>query len=143
MKNLLRLFVVALAVAGCGQQRKARDQRTAEATEQEQTPTKPTSFTKDEIAKFTISSVMNQPPSIMSIKAENGIYVVSYRRPSDGQHFEYKIKFEGANKVIWGSRNGRWRDTRQDEQITYREQGDQLIITQTFEDGSTINKEFE
>ncbi|WP_340075038.1 hypothetical protein [Leptobacterium sp. I13] len=85
---------------------------------------------------------MNQSPSIISATQESNIYLVSYKRPSDGKEFEYKIKFEGKDKIIWGNSDGRWRDTEFDEKINYMESDDKMIIVQKFGDGSTIGKEF-
>lgn len=99
-------------------------------------------FSKNEVAIFTISSIMHQSPSIISPKQENDVYLVSYRRPSNSQLFTYRIKFEGNEKVIWATNDGRWRDSEFDEIIMYKEEGDQLIITQKFSDGSLGNKAF-
>jgi hypothetical protein len=133
MKKLFQMILICLAIASCG------EQTTSEKIE----TNKIMNFSEKEISIFTVASIMNQPPSIISARQENGIYLVSYKRPSYGQQFEYKIKFDGNNKVVWGNSDGRWRDTEFDEKITFSEEGTKLKITQTFDDGSTIDKEFE
>jgi hypothetical protein len=98
-------------------------------------------FTESEIAKYTISAIMNQPPEIIRVKDNGRIYNVSYTRKDDGKKFDYKIKIS-ANKVTWGNSDGRWRDTKFDETIKYSEKDNELKIIQTFKDGSKIVKEF-
>jgi hypothetical protein len=136
MKNFVSLLLIFTLFMGCSQQEKP-------ILTQEQEPEKASIFTKDEVAKFTIAAIMNQPPSIMSTQEENGVYIVSYNRPSDGEAFKYKIKFEGNDKVIWGNSDGRWREDQYDEVITYIEKGDKMLITQKFSEESVIEKEFE
>lgn len=94
-------------------------------------------FTKSDVAKYTIASIMGQSPSIIKTRKDGENYIVFYSRPSDGQKFSYKIKFENENKVIWGNSDGRWRDSSYDEKITYAEDNGKLTVIQTFEDGSS------
>lgn len=99
-------------------------------------------FTEAEIAKFTISAIMAHPPEIVNVKYNGEYYYVYYNRPDDGKKFDYKIKITG-NNITWGSEDGRWRDTKLDEKINYSEKDNKLKIIQTFNDGSTIIKEFQ
>jgi len=81
---------------------------------------------------------------INTIKVEenkNNTFKVWYIRKSDSKLFEYKIKFEGFN-IIWGSLDGRWRETPDDEKLKFLEVGNTLKITQTYSDGSENTKEF-
>lgn len=99
-------------------------------------------FTKADVAKFVMATVMLKSPKIMSVKKADNNYVVSYTRPDDGQKFVYKVKVEG-NKAVWANIDGRWRDSVEDEQITFTEAGKKLLITQMFSDGSVDTKGFD
>lgn len=98
-------------------------------------------FTKADVAKFVMAAVMSQPVKIISVKQTGGIFAVSYTRRSDGQRFEYKVKFED-NKAVWANIDGRWREDPEDERITFSEMGKKLSILQTFSDGSVDSQEF-
>ena len=141
LKRLILIKIIFLVIVSCGN---STDSIKVTPSVEKQTKilTIKSNFTKEEIAVFTISAIMNQPPSIIEVK-KNGInFNLSYERPSDGKRFDYKVKFEGNNKVIWGNKGGRWRDTKLDEKVSFIEQEGLIIIIQTFSDGSTIKKEF-
>lgn len=87
----------------------------------------PKNFTRQQIAKFAISTIMNQPEEIISVSEENDKYIVSYGRKSDSENFKYKARIDG-NKIIWGNSDGRWRDSEYDEKISFREDGTKLTI---------------
>ncbi len=99
-------------------------------------------FDDSEVSKFTISAIMHQPPEIIEASKQYDHYLVSYVRPSDKKEFEYRVKLSPPNKVVWATISGRWRDTPQDEQITYSIEGETLTISQRFSDGSISKKEF-
>ena len=98
-------------------------------------------FSKEDVARFTISSVMGQPSKKIKVKKEGELYYVSYVRKSDSQKFKYKIKIDG-NRIVWANIDGRWRDGDYDERISFEEADNKLKITQTFSDGSGDTKEF-
>ena len=98
-------------------------------------------FTNDEIAKFAIASIMNQKPEILNVNQKEGIYYVSYKLPDEEKEHEYKIRIN-ANRIIWGKVPGRWRTTKKDENITYKENANKITIIQTLQDGSNTVKEF-
>lgn len=100
-------------------------------------------FTKAEIAKYAIASIMNKNPDKIKVKKEASIYKVYYLNDSRSNYINYKIKFNG-NQIIWGNYDGRWRDTNYDEKIYYEESDNgTLKIIQKFRDGSSINDEFQ
>lgn len=140
MRILFLLFVIAFVNISCGQKNESKRNSNAEDVSSKSPQS---NFLKEDIAIYTVSSIMNQPPSIISAELVNEIYNVKYERPSDGQVFEYRIKFEGTNKVIWANKEGRWRDSEYDEKVTYLDNGNKLTITQIFDDGSIVNKVFE
>lgn len=146
MKSILTSIVLLIILISCGQEPTKESTKTIQKnlgeTTKESTEPAQKNFNKEDVAKYTISSIMNQPPEIINVKKDGDIYLVSYTRKDDGQKFNYKIKIDG-DKVIWGNIDGRWRDTEQDEIITYSENGGKLKIVQTFDDGSTIDNEFD
>ena len=144
--KIIHFFALILLLIGCGQKNSTENTET-NTTEIEQTETLESEiisepkFSGNEIAKFTIVTIMDQKPQIINVKEKEGIYIVSYKQPEDGKKYEYKIKING-NRIVWGNADGRWRDTSYDEKLTYRENNDKLIIIQTFSDGSKSEKEF-
>ncbi|MEL0650669.1 hypothetical protein V6246_04495 [Algibacter sp. TI.3.09] len=139
LKTLISILILTMTFSNCGN--KKNEEETNSKTELEKVEFPKKVFTESEIAKYTVSAIMNQPPEIIKVKDNGGIYNVSYTRKDDGEKFDYKIKISG-NKVTWGNIDGRWRDTKFDEKIKYSEKDNKLKIIQTFENGSKIVKEF-
>ncbi|WP_034058501.1 hypothetical protein [Lacinutrix jangbogonensis] len=139
LKPLISILILTITFSSC--ENKKSEEKTNSKTELEKVELSKKVFTESEIAKYTVSAIMNQPPEIIKVKNNDGIYYVSYTRKDDGKKFDYKVKISG-NKVTWGNGDGKWRDTKFDEKIKYSEKGNELKIIQTFEDGSEIVKEF-
>lgn len=99
------------------------------------------SFTYEDVARYTMASIMGQAPKIIKATKNDDLYYVSYIRKSDKQKFEYKIKFED-DKIFWANIDGRWRDSKYDEKISFTENGERLKIIQTFSDGSEDVQEY-
>ena len=98
-------------------------------------------FTKEDVARFAISSIMRQPSKEIKVRLENELYYVSYKRKSDLQKFNYKIKISG-DTIVWASIDGRWRNGQYDERISFKESDNKLKITQIYTDGSVDTKEY-
>lgn len=98
-------------------------------------------FSKEDIARYAIATLMGQPSNTIEVQSKDGLYFLSYVRSSDSQQFDYRIKFKG-NKITWASIDGRWRDSEYDEKLSFEENGGKLKIIQTFSDGSTGVEEF-
>lgn len=98
-------------------------------------------FTYEDVARYTISSVMQQSPEIMRTSKKDDLYFITYIRKSDKQKFEYKIKFEG-NNILWANIDGRWRNSLYDEKLSFVEKGDKLKVIQTYSDGSEDIQEY-
>ena len=98
-------------------------------------------FTYEGVAIDTISIIMNQPVKSISSHRDKDIYVVTYNRKSDGQEFVYKVMFN-SNIVTWATIDGRWRNTKYDEQIKYEETGNVLKMNIVYSDGSQQTVEF-
>ncbi len=93
-------------------------------------------FSKEQISKAGIATVMSKDPGIIKIdKVSKDIVYLSYLRPSDGKHWAYRCKVEG-NRIIWASDTGRWRDHKEDSVLTYTIDGDKITIVDRFSDGS-------
>lgn len=101
----------------------------------------PKNFAYEDIARYTMATIMNQPPIIIKVNKSGDLYIVSYKRKLDSQKFSYKIKFKGT-QIIWANLEGRWRDSSADEKIRFAEENNKLKIIQTFNDGSESVKEF-
>lgn len=98
-------------------------------------------FTYEDISRYTIASIMGQASKIIKARKKDELYLVSYIRKSDNQKFSYKIKFEG-NKILWANLDGRWRNLKYDEKITFVEKENKVEIIQTFDDNSQDIQEF-
>lgn len=98
-------------------------------------------FNYEDVAKYTMSSIMLQSPSIMTVYKDNDVYIVSYIRKSDQKKFIYKVKFNDDN-VVWANFDGRWRDGKDDEKIKFEEVGNTLKIHTIYSDGSSATEEF-
>ncbi|WP_051200256.1 hypothetical protein [Flavobacterium subsaxonicum] len=134
----LYLLAVCFSLFGCGQKEKIQIIPLEEVKEE-----KPLlqNFTYEEVAKYAISTIMGQSPSIMSASKDGDLYVVYYVRKSDKQKFTYKLKFND-DVVIWANIDGRWRDTKYDEKIRFTEFGNTLKIQTTYSDGSSGIEKF-
>jgi hypothetical protein len=98
-------------------------------------------FTKEDVARFAVSTVMNRPSKSMQVITEGDLCFVSYTRETDGKQFQYKTKLVG-NAVVWANIDGRWRDAPEDERLRFTEQGDTLVLEQVFSDGTGDVKKF-
>lgn len=98
-------------------------------------------FSYEDIARYTMSSIMGQPAKTIKVTKSEDLYYVSYIRKSDSQKFSYKIKFDG-NKILWANIDGRWRNSEYDEKISFTEKNNKVSIIQTFSDNSEDIKEY-
>lgn len=100
-------------------------------------------FTYEDVARYTMATVMGQPSSIIKAYKKEDLYYVSYVRKSDSQKFDYKVKFVG-NQILWAGieKGQRWRDSEYDEKISFAEKEGKLNIITTYGDGSEGIEEF-
>jgi len=136
MKLIISFFAIVLIVS-CKNEEKKITITEDEPTQTTQVAVKIVlrNFIHEDVARYTMASVMGQIPKIIKVTKNDDLYYVSYIRKSDKQKFEYKIKFED-DKIFWANIDGRWRDSKYDEKITFVENGNELNIIQTFSDGS-------
>lgn len=144
--KLLLYFPLLILIFSCNRKEQNESNLTIEVKapevikiEKEKTTLK--NFTYEDIARYTMASIMGQPSKIIKVRKKGELYFVSYIRKSDHQKFEYKIKFNG-NKILWANFDGRWRDTKYDEKITFVEENNKVNIIQTFEDNSQDIQEY-
>lgn len=98
-------------------------------------------FSKEDVARFTMSTVMERPSKTMKVKFENELYYVSYIREDDKKKFDYKIKINDK-EIVWANIDGRWRDDELDGKIGFKELGDKLKITWRLSNEDSVIKEF-
>lgn len=98
-------------------------------------------FTYEDVARYTIASIMGQPTKIVKATKNKDLYFVFYIRKSDRQKFEYKVKFD-SNVVLWANIDGRWRNSEYDEKISFEENNEKLKIIRTFSDSSQDIQEY-
>ncbi len=146
--KFLKIIVLSMFIIGCGQSKEEGKSNSmqSELTRIEQKEVIhnmeiESNFTNAEIAKYTIASIMNQNPETLKVNEKNGIFYVEYKLPDDEKKAEYKIRING-NRIILGNVPGRWRTTKKDEKITFKENENKIAIIQTFADGSNKVKEF-
>jgi hypothetical protein len=100
------------------------------------------SFTDQQICIASIASAMGRDPSIIQIDSLKGnVSYLSYIRPDDGKKWAYRCKLDGK-KVIWASETGRWRDGQYDSIITFSVSGNQIDISEQYDDGSGETKKY-
>ncbi|PIF60044.1 hypothetical protein [Flavobacterium sp. 2] len=132
MKSIIP-FLLMLVIVSCKEREQEESSQVPEITKIEKVILR--NFTYDDVARYTIASVMGQKPKIIKVTKNDDLYYVSYTRKSDKQKFAYKIKFDG-DKIFWANIDGRWRDSKYDEKISFVEKGNKLSIIQTFSDDS-------
>ena len=72
-----------------------------------------------QVCRAAIGALFGRVPAIVKVNASVGAELhLSYIRPDDRKLWTYKCKVEGA-RVMWGSRDGRWRDHPLDEVVEY------------------------
>lgn len=143
MKSIIQFLVILLFVS-CKQQEQNETVLEGQTQVQEINKVEENilkNFTYEDIARYTIASVMGQSPKIIKATKNDDLYYVSYTRQSDKQKFEYKIKFDD-NKIVWANIDGRWRDSEYDEKLSFVENDNKLSIIQTYSDGSEDIQEF-
>lgn len=147
MKSIKIIFLstIIAALTSCGGSSSTTEQVTADQQSPIIQTDKPEvelkNFTKEDVARFAIATIMQKPSKGMKVRLDNDLYYVSYVRKSDNQKFNCKIKFIG-NTIIWATVDGRWRDGEYDEKISFTETENKLKISQIYSDGSSDDKEF-
>jgi hypothetical protein len=147
-KKLIITFLIAILFTSCKQNEQSNEimhekiketDTVVEIVKIEENILK--NFTYEDIARYTMASVMGKPTKIIKATKNKDLYFVSYIKKSDKQKLEYKVKFEG-NKILWANIDGRWRNLEYDEKISFEENGEKLKIITTFSDMSQDIQEY-
>ena len=100
------------------------------------------------VCKAGIAMIMGKSPSIMKAKADGDIIHNQYERPDDGKLWKQDCRIEG-NRIHWrgvdsfgASGPGRWRDSAEDEVLTYTLDGSKVKVVQTYSDGSKSEESY-
>jgi len=104
-----------------------------------------TLFSRSQICKATISSMMGRDLSIVKVDSQSeGITYLSYIRPDDNTEWKFRCKIEGSS-IIWAAEpDGRWRTDPADSELTFSidSENKNLTIRETFSDGSSSEDVF-
>lgn len=99
-----------------------------------------------QICKAASAAMFGRDHKIMQLdKVESGIAYVHYTRQIDGTRWAIKCKLIG-DQVMWASDNpdssGRWRDDPADSTVKYNIDGNKIIITELYSDGSSTTNAY-
>ncbi|MFH6943162.1 hypothetical protein [Flavobacterium sp. FlaQc-50] len=144
MKSILYFSLLIILIIGCKHEEQKETDLEIKTQVQEIKKVEKVllkNFTYEDIARYTMASIMGRPTKTIKVIKKDELYFVSYIRKSDDQKFDYKIKFDG-NKILWANLDGRWRNSKYDEKITFAEKENKVHIIQTFDDNSQNIKEF-
>lgn len=89
-----------------------------------------------DICKAAIAVEMGRPTKTMKAEGSNPQPTISYIRGTDGQKFVYRCDIRGT-RVVWQTYFfdteswGRWRDGEHDGALTFKQDGDRLVIHST------------
>ena len=93
--------------------------------------------TQSQACRAGIAAIMgNDPRYIEVVSEESGITVVSYVRFSDKTRWTYRCQVSGR-RLLWASPNGRWRNSKDDGQVSLETDGKTISVRQTHADGSS------
>lgn len=93
-------------------------------------------FDKEQICKAAISLLMGvEPKKIRIDKQDAGATYLSYWLANEKERYGYKCKLIG-NKIIWGSKGGRWRSQKEDSELTFSVDNGILEVVEKYKDES-------
>jgi transposase len=106
------------------------------------TNTQAQTFTPQQICRATIAAVMGRSPSIIKLESISGDQInVAYTRSDDGSRWRNRCRIQGQT-IVWATAEGRWRNSPEDEVITYSTSTSTLTIIQKYPDGSKTAKNY-
>jgi len=108
-----------------------------------QTPT----FNSSEVCKAGIGMIMGRDVATIKSKIIENEVILDYARPADGKKFKYTCTLpSGTNRIFWAAwidgEWGRWRDTPADGELTYREENNELVITEVMPGSTPHSKHY-
>ena len=81
--KIIFYFLILATLISCEQNKETEPQKSKEQNLK--------NFSYDDVARFTIATLMGQPTKIIKAKKDENLYLVSYIRESDKQNFNYKV----------------------------------------------------
>jgi hypothetical protein len=142
-KIISTCLVLSFFILACESQDKSQVKKTQENPQPVPEAASNSSFTSKQICLAGIATVMAWAESPTGGQSEFG----DYDSDEGNNHIFksskglYKCYVEG-NKIIWGTKDGRWRNSPADGGLTYVASGDILTVTETFSDGSKNAKDY-
>lgn len=99
-----------------------------------------------QVCKAAAASMFGRDHKIMKLgKVKSGIAYVNYVRQNDNTRWGIKCKLIG-DQVMWASNNpdslGRWRDEPADSVVKYSVNGNELMISEIYSDGSSTENSY-
>ena len=91
-------------------------------------------FKQNDIAKALINKMFYPNINDITCIESNSVYYLSYTK--ENTKYTLKVKFKG-NEIIWGNKEGRWRDNQFDSQFKYSISDSTLTISEFFDQESS------
>lgn len=99
-------------------------------------------FSNENICRATIATTLHKNLSSIDLdKQVGGITYLYHIRNSDGSRWEYKCKIS-KNNILWGMADGRWRDGKYDEPMSFTISNGKLNIVKTYDDNSMLENRY-
>lgn len=99
-------------------------------------------MSQEEISKYIICYIYGLKPDtakVFVIVHED--HIEANYKNSFQQLIDNKIKFNGQ-EVIWGAKNGRWRDNPKDSKISYEIEGNSIKISEKHYNGQVTSRTY-
>lgn len=101
------------------------------------------------VCKAGIAILMGRDPKTMTATPQGGgLTRIQYRRPDDNKLWKTDCRIDGS-RFMWRGVDsfgddgpGRWRDSADDEVITFAINGKKVTMTETFSDGSVVKETY-
>ncbi len=129
----------------------AVDQAALAPTSYQPSPASPSLSAKQTamVCKAGIAIMMGRDPKTMTATPQGGgLTRIQYRRPDDNKVWKTDCRIDG-DRFMWRGVDsfgddgpGRWRDSPEDEVITYTVNSSAVAMTETFSDGSVVKETY-
>jgi len=99
-------------------------------------------FKQEDICRATISFLMSQPVNSIEATSVGDKVQLQYIRSSDQSVWQQKCYVRGS-EVVWGAKDGRWRNSEFDPKISAEITGNgSLRVIEVYSDGSSRSETF-
>ncbi|MCP4957435.1 MAG: hypothetical protein GY919_17865 [Photobacterium aquimaris] len=125
MDKLLFSLLITAMLSGC-------DSKNTEQME----------FSNENICRATIATTLHKKLSSIEVdKKVRDITYLYYIRKNDGSRWEYKCKVLKKD-ILWGMADGRWRDGKYDDPMSFTISNGKLNIAKTYYDNSILENSY-